>query len=398
MTFPVELEALLNGGESDRVELKQAISDRSGIRRAICAFANDLPDHRLPGVVFLGVKDNGEVCGVDVDDEVLTTLSQFGKNGNITPFPHLTVNKYEYAQKQIIVLKVEPSSYPPVRYEGRVWVRTGPVTQLATYQEEKRLSEKRRFADLPFDIHPLTSAELSDLDIDRFRREYLPNAIDQEILAQNKRSVEDQLASLRFTTSEPPYTPTILGELIVGKSPGDFIPCDYVQFLRIDGDKLTEPIKDQKEIEGPLPDILRELEETIKINISIATDVKSSETEIRQPNYPLVALQQLTRNAIIHRTYEGTHAPIRITWFSDRIEIQNPGGPFGQVRKDNFGSPGITDYRNPNLAEAMKNMGYVQRFGVGIQIAEDELRKNGNPKLEFELEDNHVLATVRAKA
>ena len=96
----------------------------------------------------------------------------------------------------------------------------------------------------------------------------------------------------------------------------------------------------------------------------------------------------------MHRNYDGTNAPIRITWFSDRIEIQNPGGPFGQVTRENFGRPGITDYRNPHLAEALKNLGYVQRFGVGIALANQALNANGNPDLEYEVEDAHVLAIL----
>ena len=42
------------------------------------------------------------------------------------------------------------------------------------------------------------------------------------------------------------------------------------------------------------------------------------------PDYPIVALQQLARNAVLHRSYENTHAPIRLYWFEDRVEIQNP--------------------------------------------------------------------------
>src|SRR2546422_4427262 len=101
--------------------------------------------------------------------------------------------------------------------------------------------------------------------------------------------------------------------------------------------------------------------------------------EIRKPDYPLVAIQQLARNAVMHRTYESTNAPIRITWFNDRVEIQNPGGPFGLVTRRNFGTAGATDYRNPHLAEVMKNLGFVQRFGIGIALARSEMAKNGNP-------------------
>jgi len=97
----------------------------------------------------------------------------------------------------------------------------------------------------------------------------------------------------------------------------------------------------------------------------------------------------------MHRAYEATHAPIRLTWFKDRIEIINPGGPFGMVNRENFGMPGVTDYRNPNLAEAMKVLGYVQRFGVGIATARRLLADNGNPAPEFEVRDSLVMVVVR---
>ena len=97
----------------------------------------------------------------------------------------------------------------------------------------------------------------------------------------------------------------------------------------------------------------------------------------------------------MHRTYESTNAPVRITWFNDRIEIQNPGGPFGQVTKQNFGKPGVVDYRNPHLAEAMKVLGYVQRFGVGIQLAQESLQKNGNPLAKFTVEDTFVHVEIK---
>ena len=87
----------------------------------------------------------------------------------------------------------------------------------------------------------------------------------------------------------------------------------------------------------------------------------------------------------MHRTYEATNMPIRVYWFNDRIEMISPGGAFGVVTAANFGQPGLTDYRNPNLAEAMKNLGYVQRFGVGIPIAKRLLQAAGQPEPEFEL-------------
>lgn len=390
-----ELEQLLTDFESDRVERKVSITDRDKICQAICAFANDLPNYRRPGVLFIGIHDDGRCANLPITDKLLLTLSDWRSNGNILPFPNMTVQKRTIHGCELAVVNVEPSEAPPVRYEGRTWIRVGPRRAIATIEEEHRLTEKRRSKNLPFDIQAVSGTTINELDLDVFNRTYLPAALPEDIIAENHRSLEQQLAGMRFTTLEPQNLPTVLGVLVIGKDPRQFIPGAYIQFLRIDGTELTDPIKDQKEIDGPLQDVLRVLDELLNVNIAIATDVTAQPVEIRHPDYPIVALQQLARNALMHRTYEWTNAPIRINWFSDRVEIQNPGGPYGQVNRENFGNPGLTDYRNPHLAEAMKNLGYVQRFGIGIALARRELEKNGNPALEFIVGTSYILATLR---
>lgn len=396
-----ELEALLLNLESDRVERKSSASRDilNRVREAICAFANDLPNHQKPGVIFIGVYDDGRCANLSIDDLLLRTLADMRSDGNILPFPTMTVQKRELAGCEIAVIMVEPSYAPPVRYRGRVWIRVGPSRRIATAAEERRLSEKRQAGDLPFDLRPIRRTNLNELDLDLFERNYLPTAVSAEIIDQNQRSIETQLLSLRFAIQDTDIHPTVVGVLVVGKEPTRFLPGAYIQFLRIAGTALSDPIQDQKEIHGPLPVLLRRLDETFEAHISVALNIDTGISDVRHPDYPIVALQQLARNAILHRTYEGTNAPVRITWFEDRIEIYNPGGPYGQVTAANFGQPGITDYRNPHLAEAMKNLGYVQRFGVGIPLARREMAKNNNPPLEFTIpkDQNHVLVTLRRR-
>jgi ATP-dependent DNA helicase RecG len=348
-------------------------------------------------VLFIGVNDDGSCANLSVTDELLRTLADMRSDGNILPLPAMTVQKRMLGGCEMAVIVVEPSDAPPVRYKGRVYVRVGPRRAIATQEEERRLSEKRRGRDLPFDLSPVHSATIDDLDLELFRREYLPAALSTEVLDQNERSPIDQLASVRFITIGPDPKPTVLGLLTIGKDPREFLPGAYIQFLRIDGTDLTDPIKDQKEIGGPLVDLLRALDQTIETNISIATDIAGQPTEVRHPDYPVVALQQLTRNAVLHRNYEATNAPVRITWFLDCVEIVSPGGPFGQVDAKNFGTAGVTDYRNPHLAEAMRVLGYVQRFGLGIPLSRSELAKNGNPPPEFIVEGSHVAAIIRRR-
>lgn len=386
---------LLKDLESDRTERKASINDIDRISEAICAFANDLPNHRQPGVIFIGVNDNGTCSNLPVTDRLLLTLAELHSNGNILPFPMMTVQKRILNGCELAVIAVEPSDDPPVRFRGRTYVRVGPRRAIATAQEERHLSEKRRFRNQPYDIQPVSYATVNDLDLELFRRVYLPSALPVDILEENHRSLGQQLSSMRFTTIEPEVKPTTLGILVLGKDPRQFMPGAYIQFIRFDGTELTGPIIDQKEINGPLPDLLRIVDETLQINIATALDITTQLADTRHPDYPIRALQQLVRNAILHRTYEGTNAPVRIYWYADRIEIYNPGGPYGAVTRENFGTPGITDYRNPHLAEVMKNLGYVQRFGIGIALARQELEKNGNPPLAYIVEASHVLAIVR---
>lgn len=389
-----EIAALLSDLESDRIERKASDSDRNKIRQAICAFANDLPNHQKPGVIFLGVHDDGSCASYPITDELLRTLADMRSDGNILPFPVLNVSKRNINGCELAVITVEPSDVPPVRFNGRVWIRIGPRRATATAEEERRLNEKRRARDLPFDLRPFPSASLNNLDLDLFQRVYLTSAIAPEVIEENQRTVEQQLASLRFATSTEVQYPTALGILVVGKDPREFIPGSYIQFVRFEGTDVTDPTKDRKEIDGSLIDILRRVDEVLKVNISVATDITSQPIEQQHPDYPIVALQQLVRNAIMHRAYDETNAPIRVSWFSDRIEIQNPGGAFGQVNPQNFGT-GITDYRNPHLAEAMRNLGYVQRFGIGIPTAQKSLQNNGNPPAEFTVNDSNVLVILR---
>lgn len=246
-------------------------------------------------------------------------------------------------------------------------------------------------------MQPLPSCDLSALSRVLFEQEYLPNAVAPDFLANNDRSYEEKLASCRMIASVDDPTPTILGIVVLGVSPRDWIPGAYLQFLRFAGTEMTDPIQDEAPIDGALGQVLRRIDEKINAHNRSEVDITITDREVRTTPYPRVALQQLIRNAVMHRTYENTNAPVRVHWFDDRIEIINPGGPFGAVTRENFGRPGVTDYRNPNLADAMKVMGFVQRFGIGIQTARTALNKNGNPDIEFQVEPVTVLATVRRR-
>lgn len=82
-----ELEALLNDLESDLAERKESWKGDAPerCRQAICGFANDLPNRRKPGVLFIGIKDDGTPSGLAITDELLLTLASIKNEGKTVP-------------------------------------------------------------------------------------------------------------------------------------------------------------------------------------------------------------------------------------------------------------------------------------------------------------------------
>jgi ATP-dependent DNA helicase RecG len=183
---------------------------------------------------------------------------------------------------------------------------------------------------------------------------------------------------------------------LLALDPRAYLPGAFIQFARFDGHELTDPILDQKELTGSLPDVLRRTDELAKINIRVATTVAGPSQEERHPDYPLTALQQILRNAVLHRSYE-INAAVSWFWFRDRVEIHSPGGLYGRVTEANFGQPYATDYRNPILAEGLKVLGFVQHFGMGIALCRKTCRDNGNPEPKFEFSPSSILCTIESR-
>ncbi len=60
-------------------------------------------------------------------------------------------------------------------------------------------------------------------------------------------------------------------------------------------------------------------------------------------------------------------------------------------------APRQKSYRNPVIAEAMKVLGFVNRFGRGVERAQAALADNGSLPAEFEFGDTYFGVTVRAR-
>ena len=389
-----QLLSLMRDHESDRVELTMSTSNTDKFGQAICAFANDFPNHRQSGFLLVGVEDNGNPGGLTVTDQLLRNLGGLRSNVNLEPLPAMTVQKHSLPQGDVAVVEVSPSDLPPVRYKGRVWIRIGPSRRGANQQEERLLVERRRSLQKSFDLRPCRECSFDDLVPGLFLASYLPAAVDRAVIDENSRDVREQMASLRFYDLDAD-NPTNAAVLLFGKDPLRWIPGAWVRFVRWAGDTMSADVAEEKRFSGDLVSVLRDLAAFVATQVQTRPVAESILRERAEADYPGAAIRELLLNAIMHRSYE-TNAPVHFYWYIDRIEIQSPGGLYGMATRENF--PGRTDYRNPVVAEAMATLGYVNRFGRGVIRAREALDNNGNPPPEFALDDpTGVLATIWRK-
>ncbi len=376
-----QLVQILGNPESYNIEITSSTTNMDKFCQAICAFSNDLPGDDKSGYLIIGAEDNGKLSGLRVDDGLLLKMTNIRTDGNILPQPVMTVERFVLEGGDLLVVEVKPSEFPPVRYRGRIWVRIGPRKSIASEAEEKILMERRISNIRTFDAMPCIGTTLADIDINLVRSEFLPKAVASEILADDKRPLEEQLASLGFFDLR--YNcPTNGCIILFGGNPGRYFPGAYVQYVRFKGvDRAGEIINEHKFGNNLCHDLIK-IDAFVETSVSqkrpIPISVLREETVA---NYPYWATRELLMNAIMHRDYE-TNAPIQFYEYDDRIEIQNPGGLYGKVSPENF--PNVSDYRNPFIAEAMKILGYVNRFSRGVYRVQKELTENGNEKAEFD--------------
>lgn len=169
-----ELLQMLSDTESYNIERTESTGNMDKFCQAICAFSNDMSGSGKNGYLIIGVKDNGELSGLQVDDKLLLQIANIRTDGNILPQPTMTVEKFHFDEGDVLVAEVQPSEFPPARYRGRVWVRVGPRKSTATEAEEKILSERRLSNVHTFDAMPCLGTSIDDLDVVLIRKEFLP--------------------------------------------------------------------------------------------------------------------------------------------------------------------------------------------------------------------------------
>ncbi len=405
--------------ESETIEWKENVANIDKVIETVVAFSNDYlnlgggyivcgakeikDEYGFPKVEFIGLNSSRLKA---VKDKVMTTCANPTK---VTPPIIPKIDELDIEgdpSKKILVFTVDATGNAHTfktgqgeKYKPHYFVRIDSSTRAATNGLSRELLRRKDQLEA---WDKRINRKLNVEDIDQLRlRQYL-----QDMRLWNDRKSIDQYLSTEEKIEE--FIPPLMGSTGIDKSshPKNFtnlvfgkdaLKCAdgaYAIFTIFKSEDKSQPIGETQWIKGSIVEQTKKLLELLNIESSIAID-KNSEVP-NQNKYPTIALKEAVVNAIVHRDYE-IEQPVRVTVFSDRIEIYSPGGLPFNVKKEKF-EKGIAtaSWRNQSLGRIFSKMQLAQHLGSGISRIISSMKEEGSPEPIFDVEDDSVTCILPA--
>ena len=399
MTMPYsddEIRSRLRLGEDSGWEFKEVEfhgdrptrDHRSDWADEVAAFAN-----ASGGVLLLGVTDAGDVPGMSRErlEEVERLVGEIPRD-SIKPVIRLEAYRLELDGRSLILVAV-PEGHAQHDSPGGSYVRVGSSKQPMTPDERMRLAQSRgqvRFTS--FDEQIVRETGFATLD-----EELWKPLLSAEGLSGPEVALEK--LGLLATDEQGVTRATVAGVLVCTAQPEQFLPNAGVTAVRYRGTDRSSGQIDAQEITGPI---------NLQITQALGFAVRNMRVEARKtparedlPEYSTQALFEAIVNAVVHRDYSIRGSRIRLSIFSDRLELCSPGALPNNLTIESMGERQST--RNEVLTSVLGRMdagavegaggrGYfMERRGDGVPIIRRETRELTGREPEFRLIDGSEL-------
>jgi len=352
---PADLQTLLDSGESSRIEFKSGAFHNESLAKEIVAFAN-----MRGGQILVGVEDDGSVSGIEEPAKLIERVIHICRNNILPPLiPDLAV--VHYSDYKILVITIEKGHAKPykVKSSNRYYIRAGTSAIEPTQEELVRLLQDG--AQFHFEVSALPESQLDDIDrlkVRAYCREYRKIEYDDNELAQicyNLQILDEQQRL------------TVVGNLLFGKQPARLLPQAGLELNAFDGTDVIAPLIDSATLLDTLPDCIQAGEIFVRRNSHIRPIFNADETRRRDiPDYEPFVVRELLANAFAHRDWSIFGQRIRLHLFTDRLECFSPGRLPNTLNLTRA-LAGVSYYRNPLIAQLLKDYGLVDKLGRGLQ-------------------------------
>jgi predicted HTH transcriptional regulator len=355
--------------EGKTLEFKRDISSPKNMFKTLVAFANT-----ARGRLLIGIEDDSRaVFGVEDpldEEERLCSLIADSIEPRLVP----NVELISFEDKTLLIVEVYPSGSRPhwLRKEGPeegVYVRLGSTNRKADRELIAEL--KRGVQGKSFDEQLLPDRTVDDLDFDAATA----------CFERHRDLVKNDLESLRLVAIHQGHlVPSVGGMLLFGKDREMVFPDAWIQCGRFIG-KDRADIFNHIDIHEHLPVAVERVMEFLKKHAMRGADF----SELRRKDVwsiPLTILREAVVNAIVHADYSQRGAPVRIAFFDNRIEIENPGILLPGLTVEDM-LQGVSRIRNHVIARVFRELDLIEQWGSGVRRMFREAKALGLPQPEI---------------
>ena len=355
---------LLQQPEGKQLEFKQDSSSPRNLLKTLVAFANS-----AGGRLVIGVDDARKIVGVAdplAEEERICNLIADGIAPRLIP----NVELMSVGAATLLIVEVYPSSSRP-HHLAALGEAQGTYQRLGSSNRQTGpdwiAQAHRSAAGQVFDEQPMPELSADDLDLAALARWLGPG-----------RTLDDKaLQTLKLLRPEQGrLVPTQGAVLLFGKERALHFPDAWVQCGRFRGRDKVE-IFDQQDIHAHLPDAVAEIELFLKKHAFKSARFGAMQREDVW-SIPLAMLREAIVNALIHADYAQRGTPIRIAFFDDRIDIENPGYLLpGMTVEDMLA--GVSRIRNPVIARVFRELHLSEQWGSGVRRIFSMAQEQGLP-------------------
>ena len=367
-------------GEDSHWEFKQIVfagnkrrsPSRDDVADELAAFANT-----KGGLVLCGVIDDSDLQGMSREqtDELERFLVEVCLD-KITPSIYPTILRKKIEDSKPFLLVEIPQGYALHNSPGGSFHRVGSTKRQMTSDEQLRLAQKRaqsRF--LWYDKQPVPGTGFGSLDESLWKPLLSAEGAAAPELALEKMGL--------LTNDENGVTrATVAGVLLCTRSPEEWLPNACITATCYRGKDRASGQIDAQIITGPLN---RQIAEAVAFTVrNMRVGAFKNPARIDLPQYSEKALFEAIVNAVAHRDYAIQGSKIRLSMFSDRIEINSPGNLPNNLTIDSMDVRQST--RNEALASMLGRIAVESIRGSGDRQYFMERRGDGVPIILRETE------------
>ena len=400
MTMPYsddEIRSRLRLGEDSGWEFKEvefrgsrpARGHRDDWADEVAAFAN-----ASGGVLLFGVTDGGEVPGMSREhlDAVERLVGEIARD-SIKPAIRLEAYRLELDGRSLLLVTVPEGHAQHDSPGGRSYLRVGSSKQPMTPDERMRLAQQRgqvRFGS--FD-----EQTVGDTGFATFDEELWKPLLSAEGLADPEVALEK--LGLLAADEHGVTRATVSGVLVCTAHPEQFLPNAVVTAVRYRGADRASGQVDAQEVTGPID---RQITQALAFAVrNMHVGARKTPARENLPEYSTQALFEAIVNAVVHRDYSIRGSRIRLSIFSDRLELCSPGSLPNNLTIESMGERQST--RNEALTSVLGRMDagsiegaggrryFMERRGDGVPIIRRETRELTGRDPEFRLIDGSEL-------